>query len=706
MATRKIGRKTTQIKKSLVKKTTPAKRKTVAIKRTGAAASIRAKRTSPGGIARVKHFDFSAKTPFKFNIKKIKTDIFKKAKSAPSNIEISLEPKENDHIVYHPTPGFTSLEENLAQLSVRAILYNKGTSTVDLDRVVLEYKKGNQTVKKDIYLPSDQLIIDPGYAWAWQNSRPYHESGDVVFLDAPFPTSIKLSFYFKGYLGSIALTNKLKPYDLGLAFPFDDSDFEKDEHVVGYSMHGGGDQVFAYDLGVQGYKNQAWRDLHPGKDWSKNDHYRIWGKPIRAMADGKVMHFENKVPNNWFPATSDAQMKKQKDDLWGGFDYGGSGNHFYIKHGNVVALYAHMQKGSLTKKFLKNGATVKKGDVLGKAGNSGNSSGPHLHIHIKTYTNANDPEAGAYRPLLFNTSYVIGQAKYPKPKSNINWSKLNTEGIPGLKSKACFISSKHPYCEYPTNWGEVCRFGVHESKYQEEFDKVWTCGYYPIWVDGYNVNNNTYFNVIFRSSKDVAWVARHHMGSAKYQTEFDKWAKAGYRLININSYLLNGYIRYAAVWKKDSSVKWFAYHGKSLAWHESNFAKYMRAGWVPTNVSCVDVNGKIYVTALWEKKKTGGFYLKPVLTLQEFVAAFDQYTNKQKFKLVYLDGFVRGGKPRLSAIWYKNQPNYNSWWEKYNLTATKFQSEYNTMLGNGYLTRVIAGYQHGNGARFEGIWSK
>ena len=158
------------------------------------------------------------------------------------------------------------------------------------------------------------------------------------------------------------------------------------------------------------------------------------------------MHFENNIPNNWKPDGSDEGMKKQKDELWGSFDYGGSGNHFYIRHGNVVALYAHLQKGSLNSKFLQKGKAVKKGDFLGKSGNSGNSSGPHTHIHVKTYKNDDEPEGGWFRPLLFDNGYVIGQANYPKPKSNVSWSKLNKKGIPGLKSQACFIfpTSVHP----------------------------------------------------------------------------------------------------------------------------------------------------------------------------------------------------------------------------------------------------------------------
>lgn len=45
----------------------------------------------------------------------------------------------------------------------------------------------------------------------------------------------------------------------------------------------------------------------------------------------------------------------------------------------AFALFAHMQPGSVT---VRPGARVKRGDVLGKVGNTGNTSAPHLHFHV------------------------------------------------------------------------------------------------------------------------------------------------------------------------------------------------------------------------------------------------------------------------------------------------------------------------------------
>lgn len=635
--------------------------------------------------------------------------------NAPKNVSVFVEPKQGDDIAYLLEPGFTFYDPPKGQLSIYGCVSNTGTAQVDLNKVTIEYDHGNQTITKTITLPPDQLKVDPGYTWCWQNSRDYHVPGDVVFFESPLPTEATFRFYFKNYTAPIVVKKKLVPYNAGLSLPFKKTDLRKDEYWSSYAMHGGGDQVFAYDMGVSGYDN-GWSDVLPGKDGTKNESFRIWGKPVYAMADGYVLEFLNNCPNNAGPipgGLTDAQaaqfMADQKTNYWGPYENqgGGAGNHLCIHHGGLVALYAHMQKGSIPARLLSKNAVVKKGDFLGLAGNAGNSTAPHLHIHVDSYKDDNTPGGQWFRPLEFNNGYIIGRDQYPSPFSNVAWSKLDKEGITGLQGKPSFIYPEdHPYCAYPTNWGEVCRFGVPVDNFQGEFDKMWTCGYYPIWVDGYDAGGKTYFNVIVRPSAGVQWVARHNMDGTSYQNEFDKWDNNGYRLIFVDSYKRNGAINYAAVWVKDGGAKPLAYHGQTLAWHEANFKANADKGLVPVNVSVLSSGGQTYVTALWEKKNTGGFYARPAMTLQQYKDYFKDYSDQQKFKLVYLNAYTVNGVPMLSGIWYRNAADYNTWWAKHHLDAPQFQGEYTTELGNGFLTRAITGYEDGGLQRFEGIWSK
>lgn len=73
---------------------------------------------------------------------------------------------------------------------------------------------------------------------------------------------------------------------------------------------------------------------------------------------------------------------------------GGYGNYVVINHDNgVQTLYAH-----LSKVLVSAGSAVSQADEIGKSGNSGKSTGPHLHFGVHGATNqfGDDPKGTHY----------------------------------------------------------------------------------------------------------------------------------------------------------------------------------------------------------------------------------------------------------------------------------------------------------------------
>ena len=66
----------------------------------------------------------------------------------------------------------------------------------------------------------------------------------------------------------------------------------------------------------------------------------------------------------------------------------GYGNLIVIKHADDVATYY----GHLSKILVRSGNPVNKGDLIGKVGSTGRSTGPHLHFEVRRGERALDPE--------------------------------------------------------------------------------------------------------------------------------------------------------------------------------------------------------------------------------------------------------------------------------------------------------------------------
>lgn len=117
-----------------------------------------------------------------------------------------------------------------------------------------------------------------------------------------------------------------------------------------------------------------WIRIDDGKFYTgngtRNENFTFFGAPVMSVSDGEVVAVRNDVPEST-PFQAPVTLKSP-------VDYGGNFVYERIRP-NVYAFYAHLQPGTVT---VKPGDKVKTGFVLGKLGNSGNSTAPHLHFGL------------------------------------------------------------------------------------------------------------------------------------------------------------------------------------------------------------------------------------------------------------------------------------------------------------------------------------
>src|SRR5437764_12928164 len=91
----------------------------------------------------------------------------------------------------------------------------------------------------------------------------------------------------------------------------------------------------------------------------------------------------------------------------------------------------------------------------------------------------------------------------------------------------------------------VARHGLTSQGYQQEFDHWTGQGYCLSLVSGYAVGNQAHYAAIWERKNCAAYVARHGLTSAAYQSEFDTLVgQQGYRLKLVSGYDVGGQDRY------------------------------------------------------------------------------------------------------------------------------------------------------------------
>ena len=130
-------------------------------------------------------------------------------------------------------------------------------------------------------------------------------------------------------------------------------------------------------------------------DSLKNASYHAYGTDALAVADGIVVAVKDSIPEN-VPGVNSRAVPITLETV--------GGNHVILDlGGGRFAFYAHLQPGSLK---VRLGQRVRRGQVVGLVGNSGNSTEPHLHFHL---SDANSPLGSEGIPYGYAAFDLVGQ---------------------------------------------------------------------------------------------------------------------------------------------------------------------------------------------------------------------------------------------------------------------------------------------------------
>jgi len=151
-------------------------------------------------------------------------------------------------------------------------------------------------------------------------------------------------------------------------------------------------------------------------DEKDNKNYLAYGNEAYAVADGVVTETKDGIPEN-VPGIDSRAVPITLETV--------GGNHVILDiGGGRFAFYAHLQPGSLR---VKLGDKVRRGQVIGLVGNSGNSTEPHLHFHI---SNSSSPLGSEGLPYSLASFEVVGHGEGLKVSEMKGPAEVHKNEIP------------------------------------------------------------------------------------------------------------------------------------------------------------------------------------------------------------------------------------------------------------------------------------
>jgi hypothetical protein len=207
--------------------------------------------------------------------------------------------------------------------------------------------------------------------------------GELAFYDADVATTtgpgrVRVAFDRDGRIAAMSIkelpdvpAETAAPAPITLAPPF---------HGLWYVRWGGTTEIENYHVIAPAQRHAfdfvIWRDGAPYRtDGATAADYRCWDQPIVSPADGTVVEAVDGVADNTPPQMNPSQP---------------FGNHVVIQVGGAYVVLAHLRQGSVA---VATGDKVARGDAIGRCGNSGNTSEPHVHLHAQDRPALDDPQA-------------------------------------------------------------------------------------------------------------------------------------------------------------------------------------------------------------------------------------------------------------------------------------------------------------------------
>jgi len=272
----------------------------------------------------------------------------------------------------------------------------------------------------------------------------------------------------------------------------------------------------------------------------------------------------------------------------------------------------------------------------------GNSSTCTFTVTVKNVDSALIySSAWLYDP---DTVYIV---KHNQPPSECQqtFDELTTQGYRLLSIDSHVINDIPYYATiyvYDPDTGFMVKNGQTTSACKQSFDELTTQGYRLLSVDSHVINNTPYYATIYMYDPDTAFLATNGQTFNQYQQTCDEFADQGYRLISIDTHVINDIPYYASAWVHDPDTTFWLTYKHNASECQQTFDELTAQGYRLLSIDSSTINGTTYYASAWLYDPGTGFWATHNQTYSQYQQTFDELAA-QGFRPLDIDTVLVSG---------------------------------------------------------------
>ena len=198
------------------------------------------------------------------------------------------------------------------------------------------------------------------------------------------------------------------------------------------------------------------------------------------------------------------------------------------------------------------------------------------------------------------------------------------------------------------------------------------------------------------------WAEHHNFTSNQFRNQWSQYRDEGYRLIDQESYVLDGQRYFAGIWMSNvEGYTWSSYQNATSAELADQFGQNKDTK-ILIDFDAYTVGDSTRYASAWVENAEG---LQWVMHHNMTTAEFSEYSDVYNafYRLYDIEAYQVDGKQRYAAIWIENR-NDRSWAEVRDLDAHSYGNHWLRYRDLGYRLTDFEEYETGEGVRYAGVW--